>query len=92
MKNRELIKLLLDYNPDADVSLNDNEDITIAYISNDGEYDKDNTPQLFIEGCDLCPSCIHEYLNGDDRWCSFYDEKCTEVEDCYQYEEFTELY
>ena len=57
MKNKELIKILLDYNLEADVTLTTSEDIEISYISghtNGKKFDKNNTPILFIEGKDIC--------------------------------------
>lgn len=57
MKNKELIKILLDYNLEADVTLTTSEDIEISYIcenTNGKKFDKKNTPVLFIEGKDIC--------------------------------------
>ena len=54
MKNKELIKELSKYNPDADVTLTTSEDIRVSYICGvDGqEFDEETTPLLFIEGID----------------------------------------
>ena len=57
MKNRELIKKLLDYNLDADVCIQNNyteEDIELGYIDDGGEYTEKNTPIVFIDGIDHC--------------------------------------
>lgn len=91
LKNRDLIEKLKEYNLDADVSLVDSEDITISYIYKD--YDGNNltpstTPQLFVEGIDSCPSCIHECIKNNERICSFYNKPCRLVGECYQYEEY----
>ena len=53
MKNNILIDELKKYNPDAEVVLTSSEDIFISYIDNNGEFNKMNTPIIFIEGCDL---------------------------------------
>lgn len=93
MKNKDLIKKLQEYNLDADVSLVDSEDITIGFICKDhdgNDYIPTTTPQLFIEGVDLCPTCVHEYIEDSERMCSFYGRPCRMVGECYQYEEFDE--
>lgn len=93
MKNRDLIRKLLDYNLDADVSLVDSEDIAISYVCKDEnqiDIPPRNTPQLFIEGVDLCPTCVHEYIDASERMCSFYGRPCRMVGECFQYEEFSE--
>lgn len=51
MKNRDLIRKLLWFNWDADVSLTTSEDICISFICEDGD-DERTTKQIFIEGCD----------------------------------------
>lgn len=88
MLNKDLIRKLKEYNPDADVSLVDSEDITISYYS-DG-YTISDTPQLFIEGVDLVPNCVNEYIDNDERMCSFYGRPCRLVGECFQYEEYME--
>ena len=93
MRNKDLIKKLQEYNLDADVPLVDSEDIIIGYIckaNGDEEFTPQNTPQLFIEGVDLCPTCVHEYIEDSERMCSFYGRPCRMVGECYQYEEFDE--
>lgn len=88
-----MIELLSTYNQDADITLTTSEDITVSYICKDlnGEpLTKKETMQCFIEPMDSCPECVHEYMNGDTRWCSFYDKECRKVEECYQFEEFDE--
>ena len=30
--------------------------------------------------------CKHHYMNGDIRWCSFFDAECTEY--CEEFDEF----
>lgn len=32
--------------------------------------------------------CKHLYMNGDTKWCSFFDSECTEF--CEEFEEFEE--
>ena len=92
MKNYELIKKLLKYNPEADVTLVDSEDITLSYLSDEGGTPMD-TLQIFIEGVDKCPICVQEYMGEDgQRWCSFYNKPCKIVEECYQFEEFGDNY
>lgn len=57
MKNRELIKKLLDYNLDADVCIQNSyteNDIELGYIDDGGEYTRKNTPIVFIDGVDHC--------------------------------------
>ena len=93
MKIKKLIELLKTYNQDADITLTTSEDITVSYIckdTNGNPLSKETTMQCFIEGMDNCPECVHEYMNGDDRWCSFYDKECKKVDECYQFEEFDE--
>lgn len=93
MLNKNLIEKLKEYNSEADVSLVDSEDITISYIHKDtdgNEFTINNTPQLFIEGVDLCPTCVHEYIEDDERICSFYGKPCRMVGECFQYEEYYE--
>ena len=94
LKIRKLIEKLKAYNQEADITLTTSEDITISYICKDPKTDQDWTPQTtmqcFIEAMDECPQCVHEYMNGDERWCSFYDKVCKEVQECYQFEEFDE--
>lgn len=58
MLNKDLIERLKEYNPDADVTLVDSEDIAISY--HDDGYTASDTPQLFIEGIDIVP-CADEY-------------------------------
>lgn len=48
MKNKELIKVLKGFNPEADVSLTTCEEITVSYICKDGAT-KETTKQIFIE-------------------------------------------
>ena len=92
MKNEDLINQLKEYNPNAEVTTPYSEDIVLAYIDCDGQCDKSNTPLIFIEWADSCPTCVHEYMHEEEgvRWCSFYDKACKDVEECYQFEEFDE--
>lgn len=94
MKVKELIKTLQKYNQEADVTLTTSEDITTSYISIDPntqeKLTEQTTKQVFIKPCDLCPTCTSEYMEGDIRWCSFYDCACEDVEECNEYEEFYE--
>ena len=57
MKVRELIKELLDYNMDAEVSNRHYETGESGYvcgkIDGNDEFGKENTPIVFINGCDL---------------------------------------
>lgn len=85
MKNRDLIKKLSEFNLDADVSLTTSEDIAISYISDDSG-DKKSTIRIFIEGIDECPYCIHEYKEDNEKQCDFYGMKCTDVEECYNFQ------
>jgi len=61
LKNNVLISKLKEFNPDADVTTPYSEDICIGYIDNGGEFDKQNTPIVFIEMCD---DVWEEYKNG----------------------------
>lgn len=91
MKNSILIDKLKGFNPDADVTLTTSEDILISYISGDEKYDKSNAPIVFILGVDSCPECIHEYMNGDDKFCAFYEDLCCDdIINCENFEEFDE--
>lgn len=91
MKVRELIKELLEFDMDADVTTPVSEDICIAYISADGEkkLSKKESRQIFIEPTDNCPSCSNNYMDdaSEERWCSYYDKPCKDVMECYQYED-----
>ena len=95
MKIRDFIELLKEYNPDADITLTNSEDICLSYICEDiengGKLTKEDTFLVFIEPKDVCPLCSSEYMNGDIMWCSFYDCACRDVEECYQFEEFDEI-
>ena len=93
MKIKKLIETLKECNQEADITLTTSEDITISYICKDTDGNpltKKTTMQCFIEPTDSCLECVHEYMNGDDRWCSFYDKECKSVDECYQFEEFDE--
>ena len=83
MKNRDLIKELFKFNMDADVSLTTCNDIVLSYISEDGAT-KETTKQIFIEEANLCESCAWHDGGG---YCTAYNKKCEDVEECYQYEE-----
>ena len=48
MKNRELIKALLDYLMDVDVVTSTSEDIELSWVGND----KMDAKIVFIDGCD----------------------------------------
>ena len=88
---KDFIKELSVYNPDADITLTTSENITTSFVCKDkmgNELTKKTTMQVFIEPMDNCPECTSEYMNGDVRWCSFYDKPCSDVEECYQFEEF----
>lgn len=80
----ELIKELSKYNPKADVTLVDSEDICLSYISKnlDGEIlDKSSTKQIFIEACDICQKCTWE----TETYCTFYDDECSNIDECYNF-------
>ena len=53
MKVRELVKWLMDYNMDAEVTTSYSETIEVSYIDMNGQYDKSSTPVVFIDGCDI---------------------------------------
>lgn len=66
---------------------------TLSYIEKDvngNVFKKETTPVVFIEGVDLCPTCVHEYIEDSERMCSFYGRPCRMVGECFQYEEFIE--
>ena len=53
MKIIQLINELLQFNPNADISLVDSEDICLSWIADDGkESGKKETMKVFIEGTD----------------------------------------
>lgn len=87
MKVKDLIEELSLYNPNADVTLEVSEDITISYICKTptGEpLTKETTNQLSIEPIDNCSDCSHMYEFDGQRECSFYDKPCKEVDECNQ--------
>ena len=93
MKISDFIKELSKYNPNADITLTTSETISLSYICKDqngNEFSPNDTPIVFIEPADCCIECTSEYMNGDVRWCSFYDKPCADVEECYQFEEFVD--
>lgn len=53
MKVRQLIKILMDYNMDAEVTTSCSETVEVSYVWMNGQYDESNTPIVFIDGCDL---------------------------------------
>ena len=64
MKNYKLIELLQAFNPNANVTTSISEDIALSYITGGGrnqEYDKKDTPVIFIEPV-YC-LCCHNYDN-----------------------------
>jgi hypothetical protein len=59
MKVKELIVQLLDYNLDAEVVTNHTETVELSYIGDPlvkDCSDKQSTPFVFIDGCDLVDS------------------------------------
>ena len=46
-----------------------------------GQYNKRTTPIVFIEPCDFCHKCFW----NDETYCNYYDNDCSDVDDCYQY-------
>lgn len=95
MKIKKLIEELSSFNQDADITTPYSEDICLGWICKDPktgvEFSKETTRQVFIEFDDECPSCTHSFMDGDVRWCSFYDMECSKVDECYQFAEFEEL-
>ena len=90
---KELIKDLEGYNPNAEITLVDAETIELSYIckdTNGNDLDKLSTGLVFIEGRDLCPTCVHEYIEASERMCGYYGKPCHKVIDCEMYEEFYE--
>ena len=89
MKNRDLIKKLLGFNLDADISLIDSEDIMLSWICEDETLNtwesKNNTMKIFIEGTDIQPHCQHEYMLNNTLHCKIYGEQCSEVKECFEY-------
>ena len=81
MKNKELIRQLLQMNMDADVSLTTCNDICISYISKGGATKK-TTKQIFIEEANWCESCAWHDGGG---YCTAYDKQIEDVEECYQH-------
>lgn len=89
LKIKDFVRKLSEFNQDADITTPFSEDITLSYIckSDDGtELSKKTTHLVFIEPCDECPNCVHQYVDCEERMCSFYDKPCKEVEECYQFE------
>ena len=89
----EFIEKLKKYNPKAEITLVDSEDITLSYICrdiNDNILDETTTSLVFIEGIDKLSQCAHEYMDYDERMCSFYGKPCRMVSECFAYEEFEE--
>jgi len=80
MKVNELLDQLSKFNPNANISFVDSEDIYISYISEDGATPQ-TTKQVFLENCDYCQTCQFY----DDAFCRVYDKNCEDVEECYQY-------
>ena len=90
MKIREFIKNLETFNPEAEITTPISETILLSYICKDSEgndLDKLNTPVVFVEPADECPLCVHEYLEGNVRMCSFYEKQCKFVDECNAFEE-----
>lgn len=56
MKVRELIKVLLDFNMEAEVTTDWSETVNVSYSARtdcNDDSDKKDTPYVFIDGCDL---------------------------------------
>ena len=91
MRIKDFMKLLENYNPDADITLINSEDITVSHICRDYKTGKRLTPkttlQCFIEGIDKRPNCVHEYEENDARMCNAYHKPCYDVNDCNCFEE-----
>ena len=79
MKVSKLINELKEFNPDADVRLEDGEDICISYISKNG---KKHTEQVFIERDSLCETC---FFHDGGGYCTAYDKRTEDVEECFNY-------
>lgn len=88
---RDFIKELSSFNPDAEITLTNSEDICLSYICEDRntgkELTKETTSLVFVEPKDICPMCTSEYMNGDIMWCNHYDCACRDVESCEEFEE-----
>ena len=91
MKIEDFIELLKKYNPEAEITLTISEDITLSYIDADGKYTPKDTPFVFVEPMDSCPTCVHEYDESGMRMCGFYRKPCKLVEECFQFVEFTDF-
>lgn len=90
---KELINDLKEFNPNAEITLVDSESIELSYVCRDkmeNKLDKLSTNIVFIEGRDLCPTCVHEYIEASERMCSYYGKPCRMVTNCEEYEEFYE--
>ena len=80
MKVKDLIKQLADYNPNANISLENSESIVLSYISEEGGTPL-TTKQVFIEPCDFCYAC--QFF--DEDYCTVYDKECSDVDECFQF-------
>ena len=92
MMVKELIGLLKQYNPYAEITTPYSETIELSYISDNGAT-KENTELVFIECADeVYGECAREYIHEleDVVWCAFYDKPCTNKKECDYFEEFTE--
>ena len=93
MKMKNLIEYCKTFNPDADVTLVDSEDITLSYIEKDVDgnvFKKETTPIVFIEGIDFYQECESEYISEDIKKCSFRDSECIGPQNCDNYNEFND--
>lgn len=71
MKNKELIKILKGFSPDAHVTTSRSEDICIGYLLED-------KMTIFIDPADTCPSCLF-YKDG---YCTEHECECFNVDGC----------
>ena len=91
---KDLISELKLFNPNADITLTDSEDILTTYICEDPNGNlltKKTTMQVFIEGVDKYRECSSEYINEetDELWCNHYDKPCEDKQTCEEFEEFS---
>lgn len=93
MKN--LIEYCKTFNPNADVTVVDSEDIELSYVDKDVEgnvFKKETTPCVFIEGIDFYPECESEYISDDVKKCSYRESECIGPQICDHYNEFYDPY
>lgn len=70
MKNKDLIKELEKFSPDAWITTSKSEDICIGYLK--------DKKTIFIDPADCCPTCVFY----DDGYCHEQDTECYNVDGC----------